>query len=349
MHLRKQSFRIVSTWAALACLLYGCAPKADSRPDRGPDTPPRDVTVTRQPWKPGKPVVIQSRPEDQQAMGIIDARPAALINGRALDWSELRSILNEAAGAQALQEAILDRKIDEALASRGILVTDDDIAAERKALLESLNADANVAMRLLDELRDRQNLGKVRFDDLMRRNAGLRALVRHQVKVTPAAVEAMYDIVHGPKRQARLLTTQDLATAQGAINLVNSGVSFADVAVEMSTDYSAARGGLLEPIARSDPSYPEAIRAALWSLNIGEMSSPILLDKGYAVVLLVKRLAPGSVTLEEARPAMERLVRTSQERLLMDQQARNMLADTSVTIFDEQLNEAWSRARKSGK
>jgi len=46
---------------------------------------------------------------------------------------------------------------------------------------------------------------------------------------------------------------------------------------------------------------------------------------------------------------MERLVRTSLERLLMDQQARNMLADTSVTIFDEQLNEAWSRARKSGK
>ena len=327
-------------------LLYGCGPKADSRID----TPPRDVTVTSRPVKQGKPLILESPTTGgQPVMGIIDARPAALINGKALDWAVLRPILNDAAGAQALQEAILDRQIDEALASRGIVITPDDVAAERKALLESLSADANVSIRLLDELRERQNLGTLRFDDLMRRNAGLRALVRDQVKVNDAAVEAMYDVVHGPKRQARLMTLADLSSAQGAINLVNSGVSFSDVAVEMSTDISAARGGLLEPIARSDPSYPEAIRAALWSLNVGEMSSPILLEKGYAVVLLVKRLAPGTVSQSDARPTMERLVRTSQERLLMDQLARRMLAESSITIFDEQLNEAWSRARKSGK
>ena len=121
------------------------------------------------------------------------------------------------------------------------------------------------------------------------------------------------------------------------------GVSFADVAVEMSTDSSAPRGGLLEPISAVDPAYPEALRQVLFNLNIGEMSDPILLDNKYAVIMLVKRIAPDEIKLEDVRPALTRQVRINQERILMDQLARTMMADVSVTIFDDALNEAWSR------
>lgn len=341
---------IVSMSLALAgCLLYGCGPEADSSMELGESAPPEPTAKARAAADSRAPETTQDKPRFTEPVAtLVDARPAALVNGRSVAWTELKPILNEAAGALALRELMLDRKINEALVARSITITPDEVAAERKLLLESLSSDPNVAMRLLDELRNRQNLGKTRFDALMFRNAALRELVSDQVQVSEGSVQVMYDIVHGAKRQARLMVLPDLSAAQGATNLVNSGVSFADVAVEMSTDSSASRGGLLEPISRSDPAYPEAIRAALWALNVGEMSSPVLLENGYAVVLLVKRIAPGAVTADAARSTMEKLVRTSQERLLMDQLARSMLAESSVTIFDQELNDAWSRARRSG-
>src|SRR5690606_9997191 len=137
---------------------------------------------------------------------------------------------------EALYELALDRRIAEELAAANITISPDDVAAERKALLESLSDDPNIAIRLLDELRDRQNLGRTRFEALLRRNAGLRALVRDQVRITEDALRTMHELIYGPKRQARIMVLPDLAAAQAAINLVNTGVSFADAAVELSID-----------------------------------------------------------------------------------------------------------------
>lgn len=277
---------------------------------------------------------------------VLDARPPALVNGNPLYWDDLRPVLAELAGSEALQEVILDQKASEALASRGMAVSQDDIAGERKLLLESLSDDPNHAIRLLDELRDRQKLGKHRFEALLKRNASLRMLVKENVKVTEEAVQNMHELLHGPKRQARLMVLPNLEAAQAAINLVNSGISFADVAVEMSIDSSAARGGLLEPISRVDPTYPESIRQTLWSLNPGEMSGPILMADQYAVLMLLKRVGGDGMRIEDARPGLERMVRIQQERLLMDQLARRLVQDTQVTVFDDALNESWSRRKR---
>jgi hypothetical protein len=72
-----------------------------------------------------------------------------------------------------------------------------------------------------------------------------------------------------------------------------------------------------------------------------------MLDKGYAVLMLVKRVAGDGVSFDEAKTsgALQRLVRMNQERLLMDQLARRLMAQTTVTIFDDSLNESWSRAK----
>lgn len=279
----------------------------------------------------------------------VDARPAAMIDGKPVNWGELRATMTDLAGADALREYILDLKLAKALEEASVVIDDDSVVAERKLLLESLSDDPNTAIRLLDELRDQQELGRKRFEALLRRNAGLRALVRDQVKINDDALRTMHDFAHGPKRQARIMVLPDLSTAQSAINLVKSGVSFPDVAVEMSSDASAARGGLLEPISQSDPNYPEALRQTLFTLNIGEMSGPVLIGDQYAIVLMVKRIAADGVTLEDSRVALERMVRINQERLLMDQLARRIALDTAVTVFDEELNDSWQRAKKKSK
>ena len=274
---------------------------------------------------------------------LVDARSAALVNGKALSWGELRPTLSELAGAEALQEVILDRRIEESLAAAGHMWSRYGVASERGVLLDSISYDPNHAIQLLDELRSRQKLGKLRFDALMRRNAALRAMVKDRVTINDEAVRNMHELMHGPRRQARIMILPSLEAAQAALNLVNSGISFADVAVETSVDSSAPRGGLLEPISRVDPNYPESIRQTLWTLNPGEMSGPVLIDDRYAIVMLVKRVAGDGIKLEDASASLERMVRLQQERLLMDQLARSLLANTQVTVFDDALHECWQR------
>ncbi len=314
--------------AAAALGLFACSPHADS-------SGPGATRGTR----PG--VVPETADGGLAISTYVDVRPAALVQGKVLEWGELRPQLSEAAGGVVLREAVIDRILKAELASAGITLTADDVERERSLFYESLNPDTDVSARLARELRARQGLGRARFDALLRRNAGLRALVRDQVRVTDESLRRTHEILHGPRRQARLMTLPGLLEAQSAIERVRSGEFFGEVAAELSTDSSAARGGLLEPVSRADPSYPEALREAIWGLDPGEVSPPVFLGQQYAVVTLVREVSGDGVTMEQAGPQLERQVRLSQERILMEQTARRLLSQATVTIIDESLKEGW--------
>jgi foldase protein PrsA len=322
---------------AALLLGYGCAAPADAPP---PTTAGSQPAVAR-----------AATPPPSQAVGglvladvagtDIDARPAALIAGRTVSWGDLRPLLNEAAGATALQELILDTVLSEEIAAAGIVIGENRVAAERLLLLESLHEDPEVSLRLLHELRTRQGLGRVRFESLLRRNAALRALVQPRVNISEAEIRNLYDAVHGPKRQARIITVPGVAELRAVLDALEGGESFTDLAMEHSTDISAARGGLLEPIGRHDPAYPEALLTALWHLEPGSYSTPIMLDGQYALLMLVREVDGDGSTFDDARPGLERRARLRQERMLMDQLARAILSDVRITIFDEALRESW--------
>lgn len=304
--------------------LFACAPKADSPEIRSAAySDPDPVTAT-----------------------LVDARPPALIQGRVVEWTELRPLLNEAAGAEILREVVLDRMLGPALHEAGIVITADDIDAERGLFYSTLSGDPDVAVRLARELRARQGIGTNRFERLLRRNASLRALVRDEVEVTEEQTRQWYETLYGPKRRVRLLTTATLPEAQTAVRRVRTGEFFGDVAVEISTDSSAARGGLLEPFSQDDPSYPEALREAVWSMSVGEVSPPILIGGSFAVVMLVGEVEREEVEYAEVRPQLEREVRLTQERLLMDQAARQLFSEATITIFDDPLKESWDWRRR---
>jgi parvulin-like peptidyl-prolyl isomerase len=167
------------------------------------------------------------------------------------------------------------------------------------------------------------------------------------VNVTPREIERMHDLTYGPKRQVRLITAPNLAEVKEVVERVEAGEAFGDVAVELSTDLSAARGGLLEPVSREDQSYPRALRDAIWALDEpGAHSAPILMNNGYAIVQLVREIEGDDTPVEDVREEMQRLVRLRQERLLMDQLARAVLDDVSVTIFDDSLRWSWRNTRR---
>jgi parvulin-like peptidyl-prolyl isomerase len=290
--------------------------------------------------------VVEALSHDEvPASTMVDARPAALVEGRIVDWGELQPLLNEAAGSDVLAEVILDRMLSRELKDAGISITAEDVDAERALFYETLSDDPDVAARLARQVRARQGLGPTRLDNLLKRNAALRALVRDQVEINDEAVRRMHDIVHGPKRQARLIITATLNDAQAAINRVNAGEPFSDVAVDLSTDTSAARGGLLEPISRADASYPQVMREALWALVPDELSRPVFLSDRYAVLTLVRVVDGDGADFHAVRVDLERLVRLNQERIMMDDVARRLLTEASVTIIDNKIKWSWDSRR----
>ena len=292
---------------------------------------------------PGTGVAVSARlpAQDPMISTVIDARPAAVVDGRIVGWGELRPLLSEAAGAEVLREVILDRMLAGAVAEAGITVTTNDLEAERELFYSTLSLDRDLAVRLARAVRQRQGLGRERRRRLLKRNASLRALVSGQVQVSDETIRQMSQIIHGPKRQARLILLPTLAEAQAAVRRVEAGEFFGDLAVELSIDSSAPRGGLLEPISVADPSYPEALRQTLWSLAKGDVSNPVLMERGYGVLMLLTEIPGQDVDMKEVRGEMERLARLQQQRILMDRLARKLLAKPSVIIIDQAIKESW--------
>ena len=263
----------------------------------------------------------------------------AIVDGRtSIEAADLEPSLVELGGQTALREEIVDTRLARRLDGAGIVVDKARIEREERLLLETLSDDAARAVELLGEIRARQGLGPVRFAALLRRNAGLRALVEREVSVDDEGLANMFDMLHGPKRVARIAVLASLGDAQQfATDAAADGGGagrFAELAVERSLDESAARGGLLAPVARRDPSYPEALRAAIFATEPGKVSAPVLDGARFYVVLVADERPADATTPADARARCERMLRLSRERLLMDALARELANPEGVTVFN---------------
>lgn len=313
-----RELRVLRGGASLvaACALAACAS-------------PRDV--------PPSPRV--DAPSTAEARTVNSARGdlVAIVDGSAIEWSALRSPIVEAAGSVVLRDAVVDARLARRLAAEGRTVTAEMVERERELLLETLDADRERALDLLAGLRARQGLGPVRFEALLRRNAGLRAIVARSVELDQAGLDSMYDLRHGPKRVARVAVLASLAEAErfrADLAAGGRGGDFARLAVERSLDESAARGGLLAPIARRDPSYPETLRATIYATAVGAVSEPALDGARFFVVEVLEERAGDGADPKAVESACAQYLRLSRERLLMDALARELSSLEGVTVFD---------------
>jgi len=326
-HLRRVSAPIaigcVLSIAFAPLFLSGCAGRAQDGGDRPTSDAPRTITSV------GNPGARESSASSESSERLV-----AMLDGRTIEWKDLRAPAAELAGQQLLRDAVLDLRLERRLAERGIRLDASATAAEEAILLATLDADRTRALELLGAIRSRQGLGATRYPALLRRNAALRALVAQDVRIDEGSIANAFDMLHGAKRSARLAVLPSLGDAERFAADVEAGEAFTDLAVARSLDESAARGGLLAPIARRDPSYPEALRAAIFATPFGSLSNPVLDGGRFYIVLVLKERPADGTTIDAARMRCEDVVRRSQERLLMDALARELSALDGVTIFD---------------
>lgn len=274
-------------------------------------------------------------------------RPVAYFNDSPVRASELQAALYEAAGGQVLAEHLLDEQIQRRLELAGRRVTDALIEAERRYLLQGLDAnDENQAVRLLRELRKRRGLGDQRFDALLRRNAGLRLLVRDEATVSDFAVRQAFEMQYGKKYQVRLIVVDTTAVAAELVKRARNGESFIDLAVAHSTDPSRAQGGLLPRLSPADPTWPSGLRKAVPNLQPGQVSDPIALDSGFAVIKLEQVIPAQGVTLAAVRDSLAARVRRSVEHVAMQRLARTLLDSLDVLITNRALKASWDEQRQ---
>lgn len=275
----------------------------------------------------------------------------AMVDGMAVVWADLRAPLSEAAGGMVLEEVVLERLLERECARAGIVIDASDVAREQALLAETMAgvvANEEERLALVAQVRRSRGLGEARFAALLRRNAMLRRLVRDDVRITPSAIEQSYLLRYGPTIRARIITTTTHESAADAAARVRAGEPFGEVAARVSTDESASRGGIIEPINPADPSYPEGLRLALERTRPGELSAIVALERGFALLLREPDDASDSDApgIDEVRNALEHDVRMRQERLLMSALARRLLGAASVNVLDPSLNRSWRDRRQ---
>jgi parvulin-like peptidyl-prolyl isomerase len=273
-------------------------------------------------------------------------RPLAYVAGQAVYPQEVLGALLESAGGQILAEVVLDRLIAARLGERGMALSEADIQAEKARLMSSLSQDEDQAVLLLRELRSRRGLGEQRFEQFLRRNAGLRKLVQDEIAVTPAAVRRAYAIEYGPRYEARIIVVPTLAQAAQVRQLaIQRPQAFGELAATHSRDSSAGSGGWLGAISAEDPVYPQALRTALEAMEQGEISSVVAVDGGFAVLALERKIAGEKVEFDDVQESLSEQVRRQSERLATQRLVRAMLAEAKVVVLDPALSESWKQQK----
>jgi len=341
---------LIVPFIALGCQSVGIAPSGTVTPA----TPTRSAErsgPSANPHADANPKKDSGRSFEGNSRGssgeIFGGEVLAYVGGRAVRSGEVWPSLVEAAGGEVLGEVVLGRLLDRRLQQAGLEVTDAAIAAERAIVSRTLADDPDQAARLLNELRQRRGLGTHRFAALLRRNAGLRMLIADRITVTDAAVAQAYRLRYGPSSRVRLIVTPSLQQAQRLRQRAAEGQAFGELAALHSTDPSAAQGGLLSPIRPDDTSYPSAMRSALARLDVGQVSPPIALDGGFALIQLEEKIAGLAVELDDVKEALAHDVRRRAERVLMQQVARELLSAAEVVVLDPALKALWETQQQN--
>jgi hypothetical protein len=274
------------------------------------------------------------------AMAPPPPRPIAMVDRERITIADVEPELLEAIGGRIVQEHVLDVTLARTAAREGMVIDAADLNRERAMLIANLAEDPDRGERLLEELRRSQGLGPIRFEALLRRTALLRRLVAEDVQITDTARRGAHDLRHGPRRTTRIIAVGDLRTAAEARARIAAGTPFATVAVESSLDASAARGGLLAPVSRLDPSWPAAFRKIVFQALFGDLSDPVQIDGRVLLVQVESEQPATGVTFEAGREIAEADARLAVERLLMDRLARRLMPKGRVEALDPSLR--WS-------
>lgn len=227
---------------------------------------------------------------------LLPSEAVAVVNGEEITRDELFAVMYMQTGNEALQSLINRTLILQEAASRGLVVSDEDLDAEIAAIIdESFQGSEENFLMLLEHYGWSEEV----FRDDARLNLLLREMAMAEVDVQEEEARDYFEeniaLFGAPEEvEARHILLESEEEALEVVALLEEGEDFAELAAERSIDPGTRdRAGNLGffPRGAMVPPFDEAV----FALDIGETSEPVQTDFGYHVIELLDRRG-GDVT-----------------------------------------------------
>jgi foldase protein PrsA len=227
---------------------------------------------------------------------------------------------------QVMQFLIQAEAIAQEAEERGVSVTEEEVQTRFDDLKEQQFPNDEDFQRFLEQSGQSEEdlLFRVRLDLTI--NAIRKDVVEEEGEPTDEEIQAYYDehqneppIGEPEQREVSVVVTRTEPEAQKALDALESGNSFAQVAKQFSTDPSKKDGGELTfEEGVEEPALDEAVFAA----EEGQVEGPVETEAGFYVFEVTKVIPGESQSLEEARDAIvEILSQETEQQTLEDFQA----------------------------
>lgn len=278
-----------------------------------------------------------------------DGDAVAIVNGQPITKRAMVDVLMESHGLQVMQQLVVLELAKEETKRLKLRVTSTDVDREYERALTRIAPpvgsdgkplSAEEKEQALAYLLEEKCLSRAEFMLGMERNAHLRKIVEQDVQVSEATLREEFARLYGEKVEVRNIRIKlgDINALHEAINLLDKGVDFGDVARRVSEDSdTAARGGLLEPFAFNDDSIAPVLREAAFSLSPGERTQPIQVGRWLFILQLEQRLAPAAVRFEDVRGKVEQELRDRVVPDRMNQLITELFRKAEIRVLDRAL------------
>jgi foldase protein PrsA len=185
----------------------------------------------------------------------------AVVNNQVITRQQLAEEAIARKGEEVLETLIARLMIDQALKSRGLSVTADEVNAEIEATAQRMAGLSREAW--LRTLAKERNISPIQYArDIVYPSLALKKLANNRVQVTEEEIDQAFESMYGEKLRVRVIMVDKVRAAQDAWEKLRANpAGFEKMAMEISIDQSRSVGGLYsEPIARF--SYPRNISDA---------------------------------------------------------------------------------------
>lgn len=231
-------------------------------------------------------------------------------------YSEWNSMLQDKYGKEVIDYLIDTYVIYSTAKQLGIEITDEHVQQEIEKRQQQYSSEEDFlqAMGLtIDQLKEQ-----------VRHQLYLEAIAIHDVHISDAEIEQYYEenIDLFSERAAMHLYQIVVNTREEANRIIaelRNGAEFAALAQEQSIDlFSATNGGDLGWVTYEDPSLHVNVLEAVEELEIGEISSPIPVFDGYAIIKIAEKRDRHVQPLREVRDEIYKQLALAQVDSLTD-------------------------------
>lgn len=238
----------------------------------------------------------------------------AKIDDHNLYYSDWQALLKKEHGREILDEMIHHYIVEKTATTMNINIKDEEIEKELESLSQPYES--------LEEYLLERNRSLEQMEQEIRFNLLLEAIATHDIVITDQELQSYYEdnIDYYSEQEAlhiRQIIVDTFDEAYQITQELNMGSDFLALAHEQSVDIvTADNGGDLGWVTHDDPSIDADILEAAESLDVGEISEPIPLFSGYAIIKLEDKRERVVQPFRTVKDAIKRELALSQSESL---------------------------------